>query len=1069
MASTVCPTCASPLPADAQVCPSCGSYVGSLTLLPGTTLHAGKYRIDHVLGQGGFGITYGGVQTMLELRVAIKEYFPQQAKRAGSDVVMASEAAAGQQSFLSEGRTLAKFNHPNIVRVIDVFEENRSAYIVMEYVEGTPLQQLLDQRGSLPEAEALDYIAQAGQALAAVHRAGLLHQDIKPDNLMRSPEGRIVLIDFGTAKGFQADHMGSYERVVTPGYGPLEQYGAQVRRGPFTDIYALAATLYALLTGLVPPPAPARGRGQLLEPISKRQPEVSQAVADAVTWGLTLDINKRPQHVQEFLEALGVSDLPRRIYAPTGRTTSVPLQTTTLSYPTPHLDRARELLRTITLAEHAEHDPLFHNHFYCPSCHSGLMQAIEPSDLCPLCQQAPLRLPSQGSVPCPECQQGVMEMVEDDGSLPCPLCRQADLQAVVPTADLRCPACTQAELHNHVPNRRLCAVCHHGTLERRHDSAMRCPNCLKGTPRHYSQRGLFGKRHYAHCDHCHAHWRVRYPRPPRSHKAKQRPKQREDRDSLLLDPEQFSDKQDTRQDTRQNVEQAAEQAPSELWQLQRVRGRLEPYLRVNQPPEAWELLSGRSRDGWHCPHCQAEWDKQNTRYRLMWTNQEQHPLLGRSLLPLAWAKLAHHLQPQRGTHSCPSCRAEWDIQQQQMTFLRSPQGYKEGYLGHTLPLEAWARLAAGKRSAQPGLLCYHCGAEWDDEGEQLRLVHGGHSSDPQPRYEAGATLKKQQLSFIARGKQSGKPGALCRHCSAEWDRVYSEAEETAQLFGLEPENPAEPQLRMVRGKQFVGEMHSLSVWHSKALGRKNPEPGPTCPACHAEWLAHNGQWELIQLGTTQQRPGRSLMSVADWKRLAAGKLTPGAGYKCGQCGLELSQQSGSLYRQSYPSPGETRSLEDWRYLGQGLPLLEDIPSLKDEAKAQLKTAFMHGEWRISDAQKRFPRVLQDEEAVLFVLEAHSARKHEGSYVANVTGQLWFSTRRLVFDAPEGHAFDIAYGKIRRLRYAPEQLWIERYDRWSATVLFVPNFKASHTLDGLQLETMISTAELSAMIRTLKAA
>ena len=217
-------------------------------LSPGSSLAGGEYRIKQPLGQGGFGITYQGIDTRLNRAVAVKEFFPEGCWREGSTVVSAGRwnsdtYSNAKHKFLLEGQTLGQFNHPGIVQVFYYFEENNTAYMVMEYLRGQTLAELLKQRhGKLAEAEALEHIAQVGEALEILHQAQFLHRDIKPDNIMLAEDGRVVLIDFGAARDFTANSTTRYTTMLTPGYAPLEQYGRALKYGAFTDIYALGST-----------------------------------------------------------------------------------------------------------------------------------------------------------------------------------------------------------------------------------------------------------------------------------------------------------------------------------------------------------------------------------------------------------------------------------------------------------------------------------------------------------------------------------------------------------------------------------------------------------------------------------------------------------------------------------------------------------------------------------------------------------------------------------------------------------------------------------------------------------
>ena len=269
-----CHRCRSNVPNTARVCPACGSALGAAHGKPnadqlgilhlGTRLRSGSYSIGRLLGRGGFGITYLGADNRLGRPVALKEFFPAGAVRRGTTVVPpptlgSSEYNTAKQRFLQEAQCLARFHHPSIVAVYDVFEENATVYMVMEYLRGENLGHKLERCGKpLPESELVAIMEPIVDALDGMHAQGVLHRDIKPENIMLADGNgtvRPVLIDFGSARDFVGGATIRHSVVLTPGYAPLEQYTESQRRGPFTDVYALAATLYHLATGVQPPPA----------------------------------------------------------------------------------------------------------------------------------------------------------------------------------------------------------------------------------------------------------------------------------------------------------------------------------------------------------------------------------------------------------------------------------------------------------------------------------------------------------------------------------------------------------------------------------------------------------------------------------------------------------------------------------------------------------------------------------------------------------------------------------------------------------------------------------------------
>jgi serine/threonine-protein kinase len=288
----------------------------------GARLGRDRYAIERLLGRGGFGITYRAADRRLGRWVAVKELAPPGVVRLpGSGpgergVVapahLAGEFAGARERFLREAHALARFDHPGIVRVYEVFEEGGTAYLVCEYLHGPSLAaHLVDRSRALAEREALALAGGVGVALVQVHAAGLLHRDVSPSNIVLVGHGggvRPVLIDFGLARTFAGDGTEALTRMVTPGFAPIEQYGGAERIGPPADVYGLAATLYHGLAGTLPPAAVDRQNGVTLEPLRRVRPDVTRLVADAVHDGLELDARHRPAGVAAFLARLGLAD-----------------------------------------------------------------------------------------------------------------------------------------------------------------------------------------------------------------------------------------------------------------------------------------------------------------------------------------------------------------------------------------------------------------------------------------------------------------------------------------------------------------------------------------------------------------------------------------------------------------------------------------------------------------------------------------------------------------------------------------------------------------------------------------
>ena len=323
-----CPYCMSPVE-EGEPCPNCGLTAGSYEsqphhLPPETTLQNGRYLIGRVLGEGGFGITYIGCDTRLGLRVAIKEYYPRDKASRHSEASLTvtcyaggavSQYEQGRTKFLTEAQTMARLDRqPNIVSVKDYFEENNTAYIVMEYIDGTTFKELVEQRkgNRIPAWELLHLIEPLFNALDEMHELGLIHRDISPDNLMLE-KGTVRLLDFGCARE-SADGDATMTIMLRHGYAPLEQYqstsGAQ---GPWTDVYALAATIYYCITGKTPPRVMDRllEENQIISP-RKLGAELTEAQEKALMKALALHPNHRYKTVREMHTALyeGVDAIP---------------------------------------------------------------------------------------------------------------------------------------------------------------------------------------------------------------------------------------------------------------------------------------------------------------------------------------------------------------------------------------------------------------------------------------------------------------------------------------------------------------------------------------------------------------------------------------------------------------------------------------------------------------------------------------------------------------------------------------------------------------------------------------
>jgi serine/threonine protein kinase len=277
------------------------------------------YTIDKVLGQGGFGITYLGHDNNLDQRVAIKEFLPTEfAVRADDQSVKPiTQSQEGMYDwaldrFITEARTLARFDHPNIVRVMAVFEENNAAYMVMRYEEGQTLDEIFNTRGTLSQTELLDIVLPIIDGLKIVHDAGFIHRDIKPANIFIREDGSPVLIDFGSARQSIGAQTQTLTTLISPGYSPIEQYFTKGEdQGPWTDIYGLASTLYRGMAGRRPVDTMTRSKQILSDQPDPYVPALeagkgrySQAFLQAIDNGLQFRHQHRPQDIATWKKQL---------------------------------------------------------------------------------------------------------------------------------------------------------------------------------------------------------------------------------------------------------------------------------------------------------------------------------------------------------------------------------------------------------------------------------------------------------------------------------------------------------------------------------------------------------------------------------------------------------------------------------------------------------------------------------------------------------------------------------------------------------------------------------------------
>lgn len=322
-----------------EICPFCGfdpktAEIPPYHLQPFSIL-AGKYLLGMAIGEGGFGITYIGMDLNLEMKVAIKEYYPNGCatrNRSESNTVISYSSSMhdifeeGREKFINEARLLAKCNNlPEIVSVKDFFKENHTAYIVMEYINGITLKSYLKQNGGkLSAQKTLQMMQPVIHSLAKVHDMNLIHRDISPDNIMLCKDGSIKILDFGGARDYIFSTGKSMSIMLKPGYTPEEQYRTHGNQGPWTDVYALCATMYRCITGTIPPESLERAYHENLQPVRELASDCPPAAAYAIEKGMSIHTEDRFQSMQELYSALYESENFTEIPKPAPKPASVP-------------------------------------------------------------------------------------------------------------------------------------------------------------------------------------------------------------------------------------------------------------------------------------------------------------------------------------------------------------------------------------------------------------------------------------------------------------------------------------------------------------------------------------------------------------------------------------------------------------------------------------------------------------------------------------------------------------------------------------------------------------------------
>ena len=325
----ICINCMKEKASHGTKCEYCGFDLTTAVIpahhLKPFSILAGKYLVGRAIGEGGFGITYIGMDLNLEMRVAIKEYYPngsavRDINGEGATVQSQSRESRalyenGREKFINEAKTLAKcVDFPEIVTVKDFFKENNTAYIVMEYIDGKTLRTYLNEKGSrISVNETINMMKPLICSLGKVHKMNLIHRDISPDNIMICKDGSIKILDFGGARDFVANGDKSLSVMMKPGYTPEEQYRTGKEQGPWTDVYALCATMYRCITGQIPQAAWERVSKDNLKPITELQPNCSGEVAYVIQKGLSVYKKDRWQSMEELYDRLYKEDVVEEV------------------------------------------------------------------------------------------------------------------------------------------------------------------------------------------------------------------------------------------------------------------------------------------------------------------------------------------------------------------------------------------------------------------------------------------------------------------------------------------------------------------------------------------------------------------------------------------------------------------------------------------------------------------------------------------------------------------------------------------------------------------------------------
>lgn len=333
---------------SSHTCPYCNNSDNSARapyhITPGSKINR-RYIVGRSLGEGGFGITYIGFDERLNRRVAIKEYYPSGTanRRSGDNTIIVTHGKSelfdrGKYNFIQEARAVAKFtNVEGIVDVYDTFEENQTAYIIMEYLDGITLKQYLLQNGVMREDALIELMMPVMKSLNIMHSQGIIHRDISPDNIMYTTSGKLKLMDFGSARYF-ANEEKELSVILKHGYAPEEQYRSKGKQGPYTDVYALCATIYACITGRPPEDSVQRIVNDTLVPPSRLGVSISEIHERALMHGLAVHAGDRCPDMQTLINEFSGNYNPYDYTLRADVPYSIPPQQQSQPYPHPRQD-----------------------------------------------------------------------------------------------------------------------------------------------------------------------------------------------------------------------------------------------------------------------------------------------------------------------------------------------------------------------------------------------------------------------------------------------------------------------------------------------------------------------------------------------------------------------------------------------------------------------------------------------------------------------------------------------------------------------------------------------------------